>query len=584
VDANFCVSDDARMTAPDDEAPPPNVFRVVVASELLARPEWSTTATPPRRLFTLGREGGLDALFATLGPRIAFDIRDPWTATTSRVDLAFRSLRSFRPAEIAEQVPLVRMALEAATVVAKSSGTAAFDLERLLPACNTTAELVRKLAPRTGGGLVVPSARGAGASAATSGGDGLDSFFSLLDEGGGADENAATAPATSVSGEGHDERNPLQILEARLASLLDQILNFPELRRLERGWRGLAWLLAETPPSSVEFWIYPLGGDDADALSEAITRGEGPVDLIVVDDSFENNANDADRLAALASLGEGHRAPVVTGATADLVGSESIDAVARTRGSFVSRGEAGNAVLRSIAGKDAARWLCLVLGRVLGRAPWDAATARLRGVTYRESADPPFLNGAFAVAIACARSAVALGLGADPTDDRACRIGNLPVWLVGEGEHVEALSAERSLPSDVADDLARAGITTLTSAKNRDEVRVERAAIVFRGAELGPGMAPPARMTLSDQLFVGKLSRALDEVASAIPRGTDEAAIREVVLLSLHPLFLAAPPRAPELSVALDHVAGHVVVTVRPRRYAGTRLEELELRAHLGRS
>jgi hypothetical protein len=275
---------------------------------------------------------------------------------------------------------------------------------------------------------------------------------------------------------------------------------------------------------------------------------------------------------------------VITAATPDLLGSESIDAVARTRGSFVSRGEAGNAVLRSVAGKVASRWLCLVLGDVLGRAPWDAATARLRGVSFRESAAPPFVNGAFALAIGCARSAVTLGLGADPTDDRACRIGNLPVWLVGEGDQIEAVSAERSIPADVADDLSRAGITTLTTARNRDEVRVERAAIVFRGAELGPGMAPPARLALSDQLFVGKLSRALDEVASAIPRDTDESAVRDVIVLSLHPLFLAAPPRAPELSVSVDRPAGHVVVNVRPRRYGGTRLEEIELRAHLGRS
>ena len=68
-----------------DEVEAPNVFRVVIASELLARAQWSTTGGAPLELLPLRRQGGLDALFAALCPRLAFDVRDPWTSATVRV-------------------------------------------------------------------------------------------------------------------------------------------------------------------------------------------------------------------------------------------------------------------------------------------------------------------------------------------------------------------------------------------------------------------------------------------------------------------------------------------------------------------
>jgi hypothetical protein len=338
-------------------------------------------------------------------------------------------------------------------------------------------------------------------------------------------------------------------------------------------------LLAETPPANVELLVFPHGTDQLDAFVQAAERGEGPLDLVLVNESFDGSAAAGERLAALADVGEALRAPVVAGATAALLGLTDLDAVARFRGSFVTRGDSSNAVLRSVAARDASRWLCLALGGVLARGPWDESTARLRNARFTERGSPPSLPGALAIGIACARSAVMLGLGADPTDDRVTRIGNLPILLSGSGDHVTASSVDRSYPADVADDLARAGIATLSSAPNRDEIRVERVPMLFRGAEIGAGMAPSARISLSDQLFVGRLSRALDDVASAIPSDTEPSAVREVILLSLHPLFLASPLRAPELVVSVDD--GIVSLLVRPRRFAGTRLEEIELRARL---
>jgi hypothetical protein len=93
------------------------------------------------------------------------------------------------------------------------------------------------------------------------------------------------------------------------------------------------------------------------------------------------------------------------------------------------------------------------------------------------------------------------------------------------------------------------------------------------------GASPAASLTLGDQLFVSRLATAIVQLASAIPQGTPEAAVREVALVSLAGLFTE---RAPEMSVRVAGTPASLEVTVRPRGFPGVKLEEVTLGAPLG--
>jgi hypothetical protein len=143
----------------------------------------------------------------------------------------------------------------------------------------------------------------------------------------------------------------------------------------------------------------------------------------------------------------------------------------------------------------------------------------------------------------------------------------------------EAAIPLQVVPSeDTVRDAARAGITLLTCGRNNDTAFLTHAPVLYRGG----GGNTPSSVTLPDQLFVGRFARAVQQVAAAIPTGTEPRAAEEVARIALHELFERAAPPGPEITTKVDAARGALTVTVRPRRFAGIALEELTLGAALG--
>jgi hypothetical protein len=131
---------------------------------------------------------------------------------------------------------------------------------------------------------------------------------------------------------------------------------------------------------------------------------------------------------------------------------------------------------------------------------------------------------------------------------------------------------------DAVREVARAGLTMLTCAPNTDAAILARAPVLHRGA----GGSGATSTTLADQLFVGRFARAVQQVAAAIPLGTEPRAAEEVARIALAEMFDFAAPAGPEVTARVDAAKGALQVTVRPRRFAGISIEELTLGAALG--
>jgi hypothetical protein len=119
----------------------------------------------------------------------------------------------------------------------------------------------------------------------------------------------------------------------------------------------------------------------------------------------------------------------------------------------------------------------------------------------------------------------------------------------------------------------------LSCSPNHDGAIVARAPMLYRGPAVPAGDAP-AMLNLGDQLFAARFSHAVEQLAAAIPQGTDPKAIGEVTQLTMAELFAKSPQPHPQIDVSVG--SDSIDVTIRPRGFMGVQIEELELSARLG--
>jgi hypothetical protein len=563
------------------------------------------------------------------------------------VDVVFRDRKSMRPSEIAQAVPALRALVSARRIVqdvaARKLGAdaAQAQLARALPRpawADAIAGLLRAAAPEPAPRHDPPRAAAPKKSDNGNHKDGLDALLDMVQLDASPDalsppseplaQPARGAPAVAASpfGEGAPKDKPgegpfapspaeasrivaavarsarpgaafgapaagagaaVERLERAFRDVLGAVVRHPEVRRLESSWRGLRLLTEHCERrAGVEVDVLCAGRDEvASALLRLAEPDEArpAVDLVVVDQMLGPTAADLDRLHAWAGHAEGLLAPVVVGGTAGMLGADELAQAARSTSALSASDDPRAVAVRSLAAREAARWLALVLNQALVRAPYTAGAARQQDPPFEEdSLDPEhhvFANGAYVVAALCARSHARVRWPTAITGARDGTLGNLPVHPADERGRQAPLEV---IPSDDAvKDAARAGLTLLACAPNTDAAVLSRAPMLHRPAGAGGG-AGAADATLADQLFVGRLGRAVGQVAAAIPRDTDPRAAGEVARIALAELFVDAAPPGPEIFAKVDPARGALTVTVRPHRFAGVAIEEVTLGAALG--
>jgi predicted component of type VI protein secretion system len=245
------------------------------------------------------------------------------------------------------------------------------------------------------------------------------------------------------------------------------------------------------------------------------------------------------------------------------------------------------------------RWVAIGMNRALARAPYDKATSRVREATIveepRDQAACVWLSPAYLIG--------SLILGSFRDTGWPCRIvgarsgglvENLQVHEVKgayEGDEGMAIPTEVFVSTDTQRELGRYGVLLLASAPNSDSIYVLNAPTAYVPPEkrtYDSATTEPEdrldRVSLVDQLFVGRLAQFLRALSAKLPASSDPAEAQAVVEGALWALFDNAPPASVELAARARH--GHdgtsVAVTVRPRRYLGVGVEEISLEVPLG--
>lgn len=546
-------------------------LKVTVLSPLAPRKAHATTGAPPLRAFA--PDGGIDGLLGQIPVGVKIEVGDPFGGSASklRVDLTFKGPKSFRPDGIVAQVPALRALAEVPGRLRELSARKASrsdivrDLAQILP----SAAWAEVLAPTTGGGSSGGAAAPAPAPVASSGSSSIDDILSHTETSEAPRTSAFSSLISQIAKGGSSVPRSSSLASTDLAtrafgSILGEILDHPEIRRLERAWRGARYFLGEaTSPIDVE--IVPIDDTNLpEALAYLVERPAdviAPPDLLVLDLDIPLNAAGLGALEIPAIIAEQLRAPLVVGARFD----DDFDNEETTK------------ALRDAGKSEWAPWVVLAANGGLVRGPLSLpasgapASEKLK-VTWAQDTSAPgarvFASAPWLVATLCARAFKDGGWPAPITGPEAGVLSGFDVHGVVAGGATSMFATERLMTNEGAQRQARRGILALTSIPNRDNIACIAAPTL---AAAGGDGAP----TLADQLFIARVAGVVATIGAALPPGTDPASAEQVVAATLADLFPRHGNRVPFLETKVTGDRVSVVVT--PRRFAGTTMGEFTL-------
>ncbi len=590
-------------------------LRIVVLSALSAGAEYSTQAAVAAEPVRVDRLS-FDRVMKALGPAFTVEVSDPFSpdGEALKVDLRWPEMKAMRPDGIADQVGALRALVEARKILQQArDGKSGVDdaralLGRILPRAAWAAALAGEVTVR-------PAPQPASPSPPTkSGGDPLDALFAKVGvkeggEAGGearATEPGASPPAGAPSGlsaivsavaRGGLSAKPreraaavvgtaIERAERAFVRILGEVLQHPEVRRLEGTWRGLRLLVDSIDPRlGVEVDVVPVAQSRAaDALRglgepTGVQATRAPIDLIVLDYDVGASSDEAATLEAWARLAASSHVPCVVNGHAAILGLDTVADLARASKRFANHEDPRPETVRSVAADEACRWVTVAMNGPLVRAAYTASASRLREIAFHEDARDPsrnvFAGPAIAIAVLAARAYVRTGWPCAIVGARDGAVEDLPVHEVGVGGETFAIPLQAFVTEDIVRDAARAGVSVFTCAANHDAALLLRVPTLHKAGTGGPNV------TLGDQLFVRRFASALQQVGAALPVDVDSRAGEEAARLALAELFPNAPPSGPEITARIRGDR-RLEVTVHPRRYAGIALEEVTLSVPLG--
>lgn len=557
-----------EQPAETDSAP---LFRIAVLSGLTPTAEHARGAKKASAVVVSKKT--LDEAVAAFGIELSLTVPDPVIATGEPlgVVLPIRALRDFRPSSWVEHVPALRALVDARAIV-QSGGDVGARLSGTMPRPGWASALA------SGAAALASPPPVAETGAPTTGSSLLDS---LLDAGAPA---APAAPAGgggllgSIAREGSVGPGPVARVDNAVTALLDALLAHPELRRLEAAWRSVELLAKHAELPGVQIELFDAHVDEVDGVLDRIRLSNGaPYDLVLVDHVVHAQPRDLERLEAWATRGDQLLVPVIVPGEPQLIGMDDVASIAKSQRDHARTPDQRARLLAASGAREETRWIAVALNAPLARLAHTKETHRVTGSTYAEP-ETRVLRASSALALGAlvAQSHARFGWGCAPNATPHVMLRDL---LVSTGPDGTATPLEAIVDESSAKEAARAGVSVLCATPSRDFAHVGATAMVYRGAVGPSGSSPPASITLGDQLFVSRMSQVLTQLAAALPRGTDVRAATEITQLMLSELFRDAPSPHPEVSLAMD---GDIVrLTVRPRRFLGVTIPEIELGARL---
>jgi len=596
-------------------------LRAVVVADLTARGAYNAGANPPPEPIAV-RNGELDELFGRLAPRLAIEVESVLEdGKRVRVDLSPTSIKSFRPDALGKEIPLLRSLLDGKRVLDRLR-------EGTLDVDGAHSELTRlwngaPLVDRVLGGVEPTGGAKPGAVPAPAADDSdVDRLLDMVDTGGGGDPSPAKAPPAAptatktgrgrfdaflamVAGSASRGRaNPdeaIRTLERAFSVQLGAITQHPEVQRLETAWRGLDFLLRRSPKTGATVEVVSCRPEEAaEALERAITHRYGiapPVTFAMVDTITGGDAQSLAALRALAEVGEGHAVPVITNASAALMGRDDLSEIDRLDNKQYLFDAPERVVWRKEAHRPAMLWVALCINPILARTAYDKRSSRIREATIEElpgdeASATLWMQPAWAVASLALQSFEQTGWPCRITGAREGGVvENLPVRELGTGTERVAIPTQVFFSTETQKALSRIGLVAMAAQPNRDDVYLLSAPTAY---------VPPPKKTydsdttepevrfpqtpLVDQLFVARLAQFLRALGRRIGSHEKPEDIKQFLEAALWELFDGAKPGSMDLEVVVQDQDGAlgVQVTVRPRRFLGVGMEEITLGVPLG--
>ncbi len=594
-------------------------LRVLCVTALTAGPDANAGATAPTTPVRLDPADPA-AVFAKVRPRLSIEVPNVlWNGAPIKIDLAPTGLKSLRPDGLVQEVPLVRSLLDGKLVLDRlrageiTEDQAQAQLDRLWGNAPLASEVLGR-APKAVAAQATAEASPAPAPAAasTGGGSALDSILDMVD----IPAPAAAAPAPAP---GYQEGNKIgriiaevalggrarmgkgktgiPLVEEALGAQIGAILQHPEVRKVERAYRALAFLTerANRIPGVI---LEAVGiGEDgaAAAFARAVKRADPPVSFAIVDVDVDGSARSLAELEAVAEAAEAAVCPAFVNATEQLLGVGDFASVDRLDSKLNLFTAPHRAPWRATAHKTSLRWVALAMNGTLLRQPYDKQSSRVREANIKEIPGDHeafvWMPPAWALAAVCVMSFRDTGWPGRITGPRHGVIENLPVREVEEDGAPVAIPTQAFISTESQRELSRIGILALASAANSDGAYVHTAPTAYvqpdkktyDSATTEPEHRPPP-ISLVDQLFVARLVQFAKALCGKIPRESAPEETKQVLHAATWTLFEKAPPSGPEIEVAVAPSPEGLVATFsfRPRRFLGVTLEEFSFEMPVG--
>src|SRR5262249_48182856 len=178
-------------------------------------------------------------------------------------------------------------------------------------------------------------------------------------------------------------------VEKALGVQIGAILQHPEVRRLERAFRGLRLLAERTKGhTGIRIDVVSARLDEAKAaLARAVKAHAGaepPVSCAIVDLDIDGSGGGWTRLSAIAEVAEALAIPVIVNGAPGLLGAPDLRGIERLDNKGAIYSAPPRAPFRAATSNPAMRWVTIAMNGVLSRPPYTKSTSRLREAAIQE--------------------------------------------------------------------------------------------------------------------------------------------------------------------------------------------------------
>lgn len=284
-------------------------------------------------------------------------------------------------------------------------------------------------------------------------------------------------------------------LDAQISRQLDAVMHHPDFQRVESTWRGVKSLIDQTDfRQNVRIELLDISKDhlvqdfeDAPEVAQSglyvhtytqeyDTPGGEPIAAAISNFEFDRSAQDIALLRNISKVSAAAHMPFIGSVGPAFFGKQSMEEVAAIKdiGNYFDRAE--YIKWKAFRDSDDARYIGLLMPRVLGRLPYGPDTVPVRNFNYIESVKGPdhdkylWTNASFAFAANMVKSFIANGWCVQirgPQSGGA--VTDLPIHLydLGTGNQVK-IPSEVMIPETREFEFANLGFIPLSYYKNRD--------------------------------------------------------------------------------------------------------------------